>query len=359
MKQGLRRKIFGAARTEVSMGNELIRIEHLSKVFNGAAGRIVALDDINLSIDSGDIFGIIGLSGAGKSTLVRCMNLLETPTEGNVIFDGRNLMQMNQKELLATRQSIGMIFQDFNLMAQRNAIRNVCYPMEVARVPRRDAEKRAKELLELVGLSDRMKSYPSQLSGGQKQRVAIARALAMNPKVLLCDEATSALDPNTTRQILDLLKKINQELGVTIVVITHEMKVIETICNRVAVLDQSHVVEEGMVRDVFIHPQSRIARQLIMPAQENPTALSDSNCLRIVFDGYSAYEPVISNLALECRAAVNILFANTRVVDGKTIGQMLLQLPQDETTVLRVKQWLTDRNITYKEETLNVYGTND
>ena len=359
MKQGLRRKIFGAARTEVSMGNELIRIEHLSKVFNGAAGRIVALDDINLSIDSGDIFGIIGLSGAGKSTLVRCMNLLETPTEGNVIFDGRNLMQMNQKELLATRQSIGMIFQDFNLMAQRNAIRNVCYPMEVARVPRRDAEKRAKELLELVGLSDRMKSYPSQLSGGQKQRVAIARALAMNPKVLLCDEATSALDPNTTRQILDLLKKINQELGVTIVVITHEMKVIETICNRVAVLDQSHVVEEGMVRDVFIHPQSRIARQLIMPAQENPAALSDSNCLRIVFDGYSAYEPVISNLALECRAAVNILFANTRVVDGKTIGQMLLQLPQDETTVLRVKQWLTDRNITFKEETLNVYGTND
>ncbi len=359
MKQGLRRKIFGAARTEVSMGNELIRIEHLSKVFNGAAGRIVALDDINLSIDSGDIFGIIGLSGAGKSTLVRCMNLLETPTEGSVIFDGRNLMQMSQKELLATRQSIGMIFQDFNLMAQRNAIRNVCYPMEVARVPRRDAEKRAKELLELVGLSDRMKSYPSQLSGGQKQRVAIARALAMNPKVLLCDEATSALDPNTTRQILDLLKKINQELGVTIVVITHEMKVIETICNRVAVLDQSHVVEEGMVRDVFIHPQSRIARQLIMPTQENPTAMSDSNCLRIVFDGYSAYEPVISNLALECRAAVNILFANTRVVDGKTIGQMLLQLPQDETTVLRVKQWLTDRNINFKEETLNVYGTND
>ena len=341
------------------MGNEIIRIEHLSKVFNGSAGRIVALDDINLSIEEGDIFGIIGLSGAGKSTLVRCMNLLEVPTEGRVVFDGRNLMEMSQRELLATRQRIGMIFQDFNLMAQRNAIKNVCYPMEIARVPKKDAEKRALELLDLVGLSERVKSYPSQLSGGQKQRVAIARALAMNPKVLLCDEATSALDPNTTRQILDLLKKINQELGVTIVVITHEMKVIETICNRVAVLDQSHVVEEGMVRDVFIHPTSRIARQLILPAQDNPTALSDSNCLRIVFDGYSAYEPVISNLALECRAAVNILFANTRVVDGKTIGQMLLQLPQDETTVLRVKQWLTDRNINFKEETLNVYGTND
>ena len=341
------------------MGNEIIRIEHLSKVFNGSAGRIVALDDINLSIEEGDIFGIIGLSGAGKSTLVRCMNLLEVPTDGRVVFDGRNLMEMSQRELLATRQSIGMIFQDFNLMAQRNAIKNVCYPMEIARVPKKDAEKRALELLDLVGLSERVKSYPSQLSGGQKQRVAIARALAMNPKVLLCDEATSALDPNTTRQILDLLKKINQELGVTIVVITHEMKVIETICNRVAVLDQSHVVEEGLVRDVFIHPQSRIARQLILPQQEGPVEFSDSNCLRIVFDGYSAYEPVISNLALECRAAVNILFANTRVVDGKTIGQMLLQLPQDETTVLRVKQWLTDHKITFKEEKLNVYSPND
>ena len=341
------------------MGNEIIRIEHLSKVFNGSAGRIVALDDINLSIGEGDVFGIIGLSGAGKSTLVRCMNLLEVPTDGKVIFDGRNLMEMSQRELLTTRRSIGMIFQDFNLMAQRNAIRNVCYPMEVAQVPRKEAEKRALELLELVGLSDRVKSYPSQLSGGQKQRVAIARALAMNPKVLLCDEATSALDPNTTRQILELLRRINRELGVTIVVITHEMKVIESICNRVAVLDQSHVVEEGMVRDVFIHPQSRIARQLILPNQEAPTSFSDSNCLRIVFDGYSAYEPVISNLALECRAAVNILFANTRNVDGKAIGQMLLQLPQDETTVLRVKQWLTDHKITFKEEKLNVYGTND
>ena len=341
------------------MANEIFRIEHLGKVFNGSAGRIVALDDINISIHEGDIFGIIGLSGAGKSTLVRCLNLLETPTSGKVIFSGKELMGMKKKELLKTRQSIGMIFQDFNLMAQRNALRNVLYPMEIARVPKAKAVQRAKELLELVGLKDRMKSYPSQLSGGQKQRVAIARALAMDPKVLLCDEATSALDPNTTRQILDLLKKINRELGVTIVVITHEMKVIETICNRVAVLDQSHVVEEGQVKDVFINPQSRIARQLIMPANEGSGELSDSNCLRIIFDGYSSYEPVISNLALECKAAVNILYANTRNIDGTAMGQMLLQLPQDETTVLRVKQWLKDRNITYKEETLNVFGTND
>jgi len=341
------------------MANEIFRIEHLGKVFNGSAGRIVALDDINLSIHEGDIFGIIGLSGAGKSTLVRCLNLLEKPTDGKVIFNGKELMGMGTKELLKTRQSIGMIFQDFNLMAQRNALKNVLYPMEIARVPKAKAVQRAKELLELVGLKDRMKSYPSQLSGGQKQRVAIARALAMDPKVLLCDEATSALDPNTTRQILELLKKINQELGVTIVVITHEMKVIETICNRVAVLDQSHVVEEGLVRDVFINPQSKIARQLIMPASEGQSELSDSNCLRIVFDGYSSYEPVISNLALECKAAVNILYANTRNVNGTAMGQMLLQLPQDETTVLRVKQWLKDRNITFKEETLNVFGTND
>ena len=200
------------------MSNEIFRIEHLGKVFNGSAGRIVALDDINLSIHEGDIFGIIGLSGAGKSTLVRCLNLLETPTSGKVIFNGKELMGMGKKELLKTRQSIGMIFQDFNLMAQRNALKNVLYPMEIGRVPKAQAVKRARELLELVGLKDRMKSYPSQLSGGQKQRVAIARALAMDPKVLLCDEATSALDPNTTRQILDLLKKINRELGVTIVV---------------------------------------------------------------------------------------------------------------------------------------------
>ena len=341
------------------MSNEIFRVEHVAKEFYPAAGRIVALNDINLSIHEGDIFGIIGLSGAGKSTLVRCLNLLETPTAGKVYFDGKNLMEMPRRQLLETRRSIGMIFQDFNLMAQRNAIKNVCYPMEIAGVDRKTAEKRALELLELVGLSERVKSYPSQLSGGQKQRVAIARALATDPKVLLCDEATSALDPNTTRQILELLKKINRELGVTIVVITHEMKVIETICNRVAVLDNSRVVEEGFVRDVFIRPQSQIARQLILPAESSPMEFSDSNCLRLVFDGYSAHEPVISKLALECRAAVNILFADTRTVDGKIIGQMLLQLPQDENTVLRVKGWLDEHRITYKEETRNVYGSND
>ncbi len=341
------------------MQEELIRIEHLCKTFNGAAGRITALDDINIGINKGDIFGIIGLSGAGKSTLVRCINLLETPTEGNVIFEGKDLMRMEKKELLKTRRSIGMIFQDFNLMAQRSAIRNVCYPLELAHTPKAAAEKRAMELLELVGLANRAKAFPSQLSGGQKQRVAIARALASNPQVLLCDEATSALDPNTTRQILDLLKKINRELGVTIVVITHEMKVIETICNRVAVLDQSHVVEMGDVVDVFTHPQSSIARQLIMPKSDTAMGFSARSCVRIVFDGMSSYEPVISMLTLECGAPVNILFANTRNVGGKCLGQMLLQMPEDENKALRMKQWLREHKITFKEEDVNVYDGND
>ena len=341
------------------MQEELIRIEHLSKTFNGAAGKITALDNINITINQGDIFGMIGLSGAGKSTLVRCINLLETPTEGNVIFGGRDLMRMERKELLKTRRSIGMIFQDFNLMAQRSAIKNVCYPMELVHTPRAAAEKRAMELLELVGLANRAKAYPSQLSGGQKQRVAIARALAMNPQVLLCDEATSALDPNTTRQILDLLKQINRELGVTIVVITHEMKVIETICNRVAVLDQSHVVEMGDVVDVFTHPQSAIARQLIMPKSDTAMKFSDTRCVRIVFDGTSSNEPIISMLTMECGAPVNILFANTRNVGGNTLGQMLLQLPEDENKALRMKQWLREHKITFKEEDVNVYNGND
>ena len=244
------------------MGNELIRIEHLSKVFNGAAGRIVALDDINLSIDSGDIFGIIGLSGAGKSTLVRCMNLLETPTEGNVIFDGRNLMQMNQKELLATRQSIGMIFQDFNLMAQRNAIRNVCYPMEVAHMPRRDAEKRAKELLDLVGLSDRMKSYPSQLSGGQKQRVAIARALAMDPEVLLFDEPTSAHDPEMVGEVLTVMQDLARS-GLTMLVVTHEMGFARNVAHKVVFMDGGVIAEQGAPEQVLDDPGTPRLREFL------------------------------------------------------------------------------------------------
>ncbi|MBR1565507.1 MAG: ATP-binding cassette domain-containing protein, partial [Oscillospiraceae bacterium] len=232
----------------------MIELRQLSKTYRTETQSIVALENINLTIDDGLIYGIIGLSGAGKSTLVRCINLLEKPTGGQVFIDGRDITTLPRKELLRLRQSIGMIFQSFNLLEQRNVLKNVLFPLEVAGMERGEATARATELLELVGLADRLASYPSQLSGGQKQRVAIARALATRPRYLLCDEATSALDPNTTRSILELLGQINETLGVTIVVITHEMRVIEQICDRVAVLDQSRIAEEGTVAEVFAHP---------------------------------------------------------------------------------------------------------
>lgn len=331
----------------------MIRLQNISKVFYTDSGPVEALKDINLSIKKGEIFGIIGLSGAGKSTLVRCINFLEKPTEGNVILDGRDLGGLTRKELLKARQSIGMIFQGFNLLSQRNALRNICFPLEIAGVSKSDAKARAYELLDIVGLSDKAKAYPSQLSGGQMQRVAIARALATNPKVLLCDEATSALDPNTTQSILELLKDINRKFGVTIVVITHEMKVIEQICNRVAVIDRSRIVEQGDVREVFMRPKSDIAKQLILPKSEAVEFLTSRRCLRIVFDGNSSFEPIISNMTLECHAVVNILFADTKNIDGKAFGQMVLQLPDDDTAIERIKAYLESKNILYKEEYLN------
>ena len=327
----------------------MIQIEHLGKTYESAAGNVEALRDINLTIEDGDIFGIIGLSGAGKSTLVRCINYLEKPTSGRVVFDGHDLNDLSKKELLKMRQQIGMIFQGFNLLSQKKALKNVCFPMEIAGVPKAEARARARELLEMVGLGDRLDAYPSQLSGGQKQRVAIARALAMNPRVLLCDEATSALDPNTTRSILELLQHINRTLGVTIVIITHEMKVIEQICNRVAVIDQSQIVEAGLVKDVFVNPRSRIARELILPKSEAVDLVTGTRCVRIVFDGNSAFEPVVSNIVLECHCAVNILGADTKNIGGKAYGQMILQLPEEEASVARILAYLDSRGIHYEE----------
>lgn len=241
----------------------MIKMVHLSKTYKTKKGNVPALHDINLHIERGDIFGIIGLSGAGKSTLVRCMNFLEIPTSGEVIFAGQSLGALSRKELRQARQSMSMIFQQFNLLMQRNALQNVCFPLEIAGMKKAEAKIRAKELLELVGLGDRWDAYPAQLSGGQKQRVAIARALATNPKVLLCDESTSALDPTTTTSILKLLKEINQTMGVTIVIITHEMAVIEEICQKVAIIHQSAIAEEGLVTDIFSNPQEEITKELI------------------------------------------------------------------------------------------------
>lgn len=327
----------------------IIQTKGLCKAFGKGEEQVWALRDIDLEVCQGEILGVIGLSGAGKSTLVRCLNLLERPTAGQVFFDGRELSALSKKELLKSRQSIGMIFQQFNLLMQRNALKNVCFPLELAGVPKAQAETRARELLEIVGLAERAEAYPSQLSGGQKQRVAIARALATNPQVLLCDEATSALDPTTTRSILELLKRINQELGITIVVITHEMSVIEEICHRVAIIDQSRVAEVGPVTEVFIQPKSQIARQLVFPEERHERHFTGRRLCRIVFDGRSSFEPVIANMVLECRAPINIMFADTRDIDGKAIGQMVVQLPEEELIAARMLRYLSEQGITYEE----------
>lgn len=328
----------------------MIELKSMGKVFTSANGPITALDGIDLTINDGEIFGIIGLSGAGKSTLVRCINLLERPTSGAVIVDGNDLMKMPERELLRMRRSIGMIFQSFNLLEQRNIIGNVCYPLEIAGVPKQEAKRRAAELIELVGLSDRVRSYPSQLSGGQKQRVAIARALATNPKYLLCDEATSALDPNTTKQILELLKQINKQMGVTIIVITHEMKVIDSICDRVAVIDKSRIAEVGRVSDVFTNPQSDIAKELILPGERSAKNITDGTKLRIVFDGKESTEPIIANLILESGVPINILFADTKDVGGTAVGQMLIQVPDGDRALERVCACLDLKQVKYTKE---------
>ena len=333
------------------MEEPIIQLRKVGQEFKTANGPVVALDDINLDINRGEIFGIIGLSGAGKSTLVRCINMLETPTSGEVIFEGENLAAQNDKQKRMARRSMGMIFQQFNLLAQRNVLRNVCFPMEIAGISRQEGKKRAMELLELVGLADRAKAYPAQLSGGQKQRVAIARALATNPKVILCDEATSALDPNTTKSILNLLKEINKTMGVTVIVITHEMAVIEAICDRVAIIDQSHIAELGTVSEIFSEPKSKIGRQLILGDAVNQVKFSDSKLLRITFDGRESTEPVISNLVLACKVPVNIMYASTKDIKGTAMGQMILQLPEEESDANRVVNYLKTIQVPFEEVT--------
>ena len=327
----------------------MVELVGLGKVFRSKDNTVKALEDINLTIYQAEIFGIIGLSGAGKSTLVRCINFLEKPTSGSVIFDGAELGRLRKPELLKVRQSMGMIFQQFNLLMQRNALQNICFPMELAGVPKRDAIQRALELLEVVGLADKAKAYPAQLSGGQKQRVAIARALATNPKVLLCDEATSALDPTTTRSILNLLKTINQKLGITVIIITHEMSVIEEICNRVAIIDQSHIAEIGEVEEVFVRPKSKIAKQLVFSGETHIEHFEGEHQRRIIFDGRTSFEPVIANMVLECKTQVNILFADTKDIDGKAYGQMVIQMPKDEAGRKRIMSYLEMNKIPNEE----------
>ena len=329
----------------------IIRIEHLYKTFGQGQGAVSALEDISLEIYPGEIFGIIGLSGAGKSTLVRCMNLLERPTSGTVWVNGRDMTALSTEELRRARREITMIFQGFNLLMQRTCLKNVCFPMEIAGVPARQARQRARELLELVGLQDKADAYPAQLSGGQKQRVAIARALATNPKVLLCDEATSALDPTTTASILALLKHLNQTLGVTVVVITHQMQVIEEICSRVAILDGGVMAEQGPVQEIFSHTSTDAARRLVYPGgiaeEQVPPA---TRTLRLSFNGGTVYQPLIASLAIDCGVKVSILGADTRSIDGRAFGTMVLGLPEDPDEAARATAYLQAQpNLTVEE----------
>ena len=328
----------------------MIELKKLSKVFDSTSGSVEALRDVDLTINDGEIFGIIGLSGAGKSTLVRCINLLERPSSGQVLIDGQDMTALSRPELLKMRRSISMIFQGFNLLEQRSVLKNVCFPLEISGVKRQAAEKKALELLKLVGLEEKADKYPSQLSGGQKQRVAIARALATDPKYLLCDEATSALDPNTTRSILELLRTINKTLGVTIIVITHEMKVIDQICDRVAVIDHSSIAEEGKVSEVFTNPRSAIARELILPTDRAALDTAGGRRIRLIFNGLYSQEPIISQMVLECQAPVNILFADTKEYEGSIYGHMIVELPSDQRQADKIIAWLGNSKVVWKEE---------
>lgn len=335
---------------EVICLQPIIEIKNLSKIFGTGEGKVAALQDVSVAVQPGEIFGIIGLSGAGKSTLVRCINLLEHPTQGQVLFHGQDLTGLKEKELRLQRRKISMIFQSFNLLDQRTSLDNICFPLELAGVSRRDARKRAMELLEIVGLPDKANSYPVQLSGGQKQRIAIARALASDPEVLLCDEATSALDPTTTDSILKLLQKINKERGITVIIITHQMSVIEQICHRVAILDAGQVAEIGEVESVFSNPQSAAGRRLVSPDMALPFTAADGPIARIAFNGNASEEPIIASVAMDLGIKVSIMGADTRNIDGKAFGTMLISLPTDLEKKQAILNYLNSRSGVTAEE---------
>ncbi len=331
-------------------------LEDVSKLYQNGQETVKAIEQVSLSIREGEIFGIIGLSGAGKSTLIRMLNRLEDVTHGKILFDGKDLGKLSHKELNKIRQSIGMIFQQFHLLMQRTVLENVMLPMEIAKIPLKQRRERAREMLELVGLSEKADSYPARLSGGQKQRVAIARAISMNPRVLLCDEATSSLDPNITGEILKLLRKINETMGITIILITHEMDVVEEICHRVSIVDNGKVAETGNVEQIFTNPQTEVAKRLVYPGKDElkmPDNM-DQRCVRIAFDGSVAEEPIIANLVEETGEKVSILCANTRSVGGIGYGQMLVQLPEKEEAAEKVLKYLKRTGVFVEEVEQNV-----
>ena len=328
----------------------VIELKELTKTFEINGEPFTALDKVSLTVHDGDIYGVIGMSGAGKSTLVRCINLLERPTSGQVLIDGADLTRMGEKQLRQKRREISMIFQQFNLLMQRTCLKNITFPMEIAGRDKAAAKKRALELLDIVGLPDKADAYPAQLSGGQKQRIAIARALASDPKVLMCDEATSALDPTTTRAILRLIQDINRRLGITAIVITHEMSVIEEICSHVAILDHGKVAETGTVTEIFSNPKTEAGRRLVYPDGVVIDPLRTAKVIRVGFNGGSSYDPLVASLAIDCGVKANILGADTRNVNGQAFGTMLLGLPEDDEQAKKALAYIRNQpNVTVEE----------
>lgn len=328
----------------------MIELKNISKTFETSDGNVHALKDVNLTINDGEIYGIIGMSGAGKSTLVRCINMLERPTNGEVIINGENIGKLSDKQLRSKRRKMTMIFQGFNLLMQRNCLDNICFPLELSGMKKKDARVKAAELLETVGLPDKGYSYPAQLSGGQQQRIAIARALTTNPEILLCDEATSALDPKTTQSILELIQDINKKLGITVIVITHQMSVVEKICDKVAILDNGSVVEEGLVSEVFTNPKSEAAKRLVFPGGDSMVIpeIASGDLIRLVYNGAMVADtPLIAKMAIDEGIAANILAAQTKCIGDKVFGNMLLEIKDADKF---------DKAVQYLQNTPNIYA---
>ncbi len=336
----------------------MIKLEHICKTFDTTAGNVHAVQDVSLEIQDGEIFGIIGFSGAGKSTLVRCINLLERPTSGSVRIDGTELTTLPEKQLREVRTKIGMIFQHFNLMRSRTVYENINFPLKKSTLSKAQREEKIHSLLELVGLTDKKNVYPSQLSGGQKQRVAIARALANDPKVLLCDEATSALDPQTTQSILRLLKRVNAELGITIVLITHEMSVVKDICDRVAIMDAGTVIETGNTVDVFSKPQQQLTKDFIETAtnirkiyelieedNELTRLAAGEKMVLLTYSGSNAGEPMISYLSKAYDVRANIIYGNIDYLKGIPLGKLVVTLSGDPEHITEALNYINSQGV--------------
>lgn len=323
----------------------MIEIKNVSKIYETRQGAFTALNNVSLAIEDGDVFGIIGLSGAGKSTLVRCINLLEKPSSGSIIIDGEDLTTADKAKLRTMRRKVSMIFQQFNLLQQRTVLKNVELAGEIDKNPRR--REKAIELLTTVGLKDKLDSYPSELSGGQQQRVAIARALMTDPEVLLCDEATSALDPETTKSILALLKDLNRKLGLTIVIISHQMSVIEAICNKVAIIDNAEIVEEGELQNVFLSPKMPITKRLVYSGRVN-AAVRGEKLVKLLFDG-TTDQPVITHIIQECNILLSVFYAETKVINDVTYGQIIFRLPYYDEDIEKLRAYLDEKGVAYEE----------